>query len=144
MTRPSRDATMLKLAHIISERSTCARRKVGCVLTDDHGRVISMGHNGVAMGQPHCTDHPCPGAKCASGTGLDLCQALHAEQNALLFAPDVMKINTCYVTASCCVTCTKLLLNTTCKRIVFIEEYPHTEAGDLWTSSGREWKLFGG
>lgn len=140
--RPSRDETMIKLAEIISERSTCARRKVGCVLTDAHGRVISMGHNGVAMGQPHCIDKPCPGAECPSGTGLDLCEALHAEQNALLFAPDVMKIDACYVTTSCCITCVKLLLNTTCKRIIYKDEYPHLEARALWFNSNRTWERF--
>lgn len=52
---------------------------------------------------------------------------------------DTMLIDTAYVTASPCVTCTKLLLNTSCKRIVFLEEYPHASAKDLWLKSGREW-----
>ena len=37
-----------------------------------------------------------------------------------------------------CMTCTKLLLNTSCKRIVYIEDYPHQEAKELWTRNGRE------
>lgn len=143
MTRPSRDATMMRIAQTIAQRSTCVRRQVGCVMTDKHGRVVSMGHNGVAMGQPHCTNHPCPGAKLASGTGLDTCQALHAEQNALLFSPDVMKIHTCYVTASPCTSCVKLLLNTSCTRIVFLERYPHSEAKKLWTKAKRKWHQLG-
>lgn len=134
MTRPSRHETMLKLANTIAERSTCGRRQVGCVITDENGRVISMGHNGVAKGQVHCTELPCPGANCPSGTGLDLCQAIHAEQNALLFCPDVMKIHACYVTASPCVHCVKMLLNTSCQEIHFLEEYPHSDAKILWTT----------
>ncbi len=139
MTRPTRDETMLEIAKTIAQRSTCCRRKVGCVLTDKHGRIISSGHNGVPMGQPHCTEEPCQGAGCASGTGLDLCLAIHAEQNALMFCPDVMKIETCYVTASPCVTCCKMLLNTSCQRIVFCEEYPHQEAKIMWEKAGRMW-----
>ena len=53
--RPSRDATMLKLASTIAERSTCARRQVGCVLTNARGHVLSTGWNGVPAGQPHCS-----------------------------------------------------------------------------------------
>ena len=138
-SRPSRIETMLRIAEVIAERSTCCRRRVGCVLTDKNGRVLSIGHNGVAMGQPHCTDEPCRGAHLPSGTGLDRCLALHAEQNALMFCSDIMKIDTCHVTASPCMTCVKLLLNTSCRTIVFRELYPHTEALKLWTDSGRSW-----
>jgi len=139
--RPSHPITMLKLASTIAERSTCKRRQVGCVLTDAHGRVLSMGHNGVAKGQEHCTDKPCPGANCPSGTGLDKCEAIHAEQNALMFCADVMKIHACYVTASPCINCVKMLMNTSCNEIHFLEKYPHPEAEKLWTNSyfERKW-----
>jgi dCMP deaminase len=83
--------------------------------------------------------HACSGAASPSGTNLDACEAIHAEQNALLQCHDVFDIHTCYVTASPCVTCTKLLLNTGCQRIVFVEEYPQPEAGRLWKKSHRQW-----
>ena len=70
---------------------------------------------------------------------LDACRALHAEQNALLQCPDVFKIHSAYVTASPCITCTKLLLNTSCKNVYYYNEYPHQEARELWESSGRLW-----
>lgn len=86
--------------------------------------------------------HACPGAHAASGTNLDGCHALHAEQNALLQCRDPWQIHTAYVTASPCMTCTKLLLNTSCRRIVFKEVYPHSEAEVLWLKAGRAWELF--
>lgn len=140
-TRPTRDRTMLNIAKELAERSTCSRRKVGCVLTDVHGRILAAGHNGVPKGMPHCTDVPCAGAGMASGTGLNACQSTHAEQNALIFCNDIMKIDTCYVTASPCIFCIKMIMNTACKRIVFLEEYPHPEVKDLWLTSQvtREW-----
>jgi deoxycytidylate deaminase len=49
-------------------------------------------------------------------------------------------IHTAYVTASPCMTCCKLLLNTSCQRIVYVEEYPHSAAKDLWTGTGRSWE----
>lgn len=58
----------------------------------------------------------------------------------MLQCRDVYAIHTAYVTASPCMTCIKLLLNTTCERIVFVEEYPHPEARKLWESAGRAWE----
>lgn len=130
--RPTIHETMMNIAEVISKRSTCSRREVGCVLVDENNRVLSVGHNGVAKGTRHCTDQPCPGAHCPSGTGLDLCEAIHAEQNSLLFCPDIMKIRSAYITASPCVSCVKMLMNTACKEIYFKEEYPHRSARDLW------------
>lgn len=81
----------------------------------------------------------CEGAHARSGTNLDGCEAVHAEQNALLQCRDVYSIDVAYVTASPCMTCTKLLLNTSCREIIFLEEYPHSAAKELWESSGRAW-----
>lgn len=160
--RISRDEWAMQMAKLTSTRSTCFRRHVGCVLLNRRGHVLATGYNGVASGRPHCNEtftekwvHPkapievrvatpyvCSGAKSPSGTNLDGCQAIHAEQNALLQCKDVYEIDACYVTASPCITCTKLLLNTSCTKIIFLEDYPHAEARDLWTSSGREWTKY--
>jgi dCMP deaminase len=135
--RPSRDEMFMVMAMTAATRGTCARRRVGCILVNERGHVLATGYNGVASGIPHCIDRPCPGAHQESGSGLELCEALHAEQNALLQCRDCWDIHTCYTTVSPCITCLKLLLNTSCKRIVFAEEYPHSH--HLWLKSGREW-----
>ena len=137
--RASKDSYFSGMAQLASSRGTCSRRKVGCVLTNERGHVIGTGYNGVASGQPHCLDRPCAGASCKSGEGLDLCEAIHAEQNALLQCKDVYDIHTIYCTDSPCITCVKLLMNTSCKRIVFWREYPHRKSRELWESSGKEW-----
>jgi dCMP deaminase len=135
--RLSVDDYFINLALAVSLRGTCVRRQVGCVLVDERDRVLSTGYNGVTSGQPHCVDSPCPGANFASGTGLDECEALHAEQNAVVYCPNVSWIKTCYVTVSPCVSCVKLLLGTSCRRIVFAELYPQAKAVELWGT--REW-----
>lgn len=86
--------------------------------------------------------HPnaCPGHDAPSGQGLDACQAIHSEQNALLQCRDPWQIDTAYVTASPCVTCLKLLLNTSCRRIVYSQEYPHPEARAMWERAERLWE----
>ena len=138
MSRLSLDDLYLEMALLISKRATCARRAVGCVLTDHRGRVLSMGYNGVPSGAPHCTDHPCPGASFPSGEGLEKCQAIHAEQNAVVLLADPMAVHTAYITVSPCHSCVKLLLATSCRRIVCLGKYAHTEAIEEWRANGRE------
>lgn len=171
VTRVSEDEVWLRVAETVALRGTCLRRKVGAVLVDADGFVLSTGYNGRAAGLPHCDAiadardtigesaysdapmplpggaveirhtlyHPfaCPGARSPSGSDLDACEAIHAEANALLRCPDVRRIAACYVTVSPCVACTKLLLNTSCARIVFREKYVHVDSRRLWT--GRTW-----
>lgn len=123
----------LDMARLVSQRSTCVRRHVGCVLTNHRRHVLATGYNGVAAGLPHCMEGTmCKGAFAPSGTNLEGCEAIHAEQNALLQCKDVFDIDVCYVTASPCIHCVKLLLNTSCRRIVFRDEYPHEHASALW------------
>lgn len=138
MSRPSTDRYFMEMAHLVATRGTCVRRQVGCVLTDSHKHVVATGYNGRPSGFQHCTDCPCPAANAPSGKDLDGCEALHAEQNALLQCKDMYTLDTTYVTAFPCITCTKLLLNTSCKRIVFAQDYPHPQARELWQRSGRE------
>lgn len=130
----------LRMARLVSERGTCARRKVGCVLVNGRNHVLATGYNGVPSGMPHCIEVPCSGADCESGTGLELCDAIHAEQNALLQCRDVFEIQAIYCTTAPCKTCVKLLANTSCQTIVFSESYPHAEESRVfWESLGREW-----
>ena len=139
-SRPNKDAYFLAMASLVSLRATCRRRRVGCVLVDANNHVLATGYNGVARGRDHCLDRPCPGADFKPGLGLDQCEAIHAEQNAMLQCKDTQSIETAYITVSPCVTCVKLLMNTSCKRIVFIEPYAHNQAAELWKG---EWIHYG-
>ena len=139
MRRPSRDSYFLSMAHLVSTRSTCVRRQVGCILIDDNNFVVATGYNGVGKGQVHCITKPCPGAKYTSGKGLDKCEAIHAEQNALLQCRDTQKISKAYLTLSPCITCVKLLLNTSCRELLFDEEYINLDAKRIWKNARRLW-----
>lgn len=137
--RPTKPEYFLTMASLVSTMGTCSRRQVGCVLVNSKFHVLATGYNGVPRGHTHCTDKPCAGTGFKSGEGLDKCQAVHAEQNALLQCHDVEEIHTAFVTVSPCIHCVKLLLNTSCRRIVFSENYPHGESAEIWMNSGREW-----
>ena len=135
--RPPTDFYFLRMAYLVSERGTCARRKVGCVFVNKRNHVIATGYNGNPSGFKHCINQPCDGAKSKSGEDLDKCQAIHAEQNALLQCKDVYDIDRVYTTLEPCVHCIKLLLNTSAKQIIFGEKYVHDLARSLWEISGR-------
>ena len=139
MTRPSWDEYFLTMAVASASRGTCPRRQVGCVLVNRGNRILATGYNGNAPDEAHCIEVPCEHALAPRGAGLNKCPAVHAEVNAIAFCPDITKIHTAYVTHSPCVDCLKLLLISSCQRIVFAELYPHTEAKDRWLSAGREW-----
>jgi dCMP deaminase len=154
---------MMDVALVMAKRSTCGRRQVGAVATDSHGRVVATAHNGVPMGMDHCAkevrtavfvgkngenipfrEGPCKGFYQHSGKGLDLCEAIHGEQNLLSFCSDTMKLDTVYVTCSPCVHCVKMLLNTSARRVVFQERYAHDAySGELWKKAGRSWEELG-
>lgn len=141
-TRPTLDQYMMDLALVASHRTTCVRRGVGCVLADGMGHVLAVGYNGVAAGQSHCRDSDawrCPGHTLPSGS--DGCEAVHAEQNAVLQCRDPWTIRTAYVTLSPCRACLKLMLNTSCRRIVCFEEHTDLWAKGLWANTGGEWLI---
>ena len=141
--RPSYDEWFIGLAQVIATRSTCARRAVGAVIVDRENRILSTGYNGVPQGVRHCTDHPCAGAGAPSGQGLDVCQALHAEQNAIARLMDVRAAHTLYCTTAPCIMCAKLISATPIQRIV--AAVPYALSGrDFWTNVvGREWTQMG-
>ncbi len=145
MTRPSRDTYFLQMARLVATRSTCVRRSVGAVAVNVRGHVLATGYNGVPSGLPHCNEgHPCVGSTMPSGSGLDLCDAVHAEVNLLAQCRDVWNIDTVYLTVSPCVSCVKALVSTGCQRLVVGEMYSHDTALQFWVRAGRRWEIIDG
>lgn len=157
--RPSLDQYLMEVAKLAATRTTCIRRGVGCVLANARGHILAVGYNGVAAGMPHCNEerpgldhwqqmeglaeyfpHACKGHDLPPGQ--DSCEAVHAEQNALLQCRDPWAIETAYVTLSPCKACLKLLLNTSCRRIVVLEEHVDLMPRELWHRSGRVWEVY--
>lgn len=146
--RPSVDRYFIEMARLVASRSTCLRRSVGCVLVDAKNRVLATGYNGVASGSVHCNDfavddggiafpHACSGSTAESGTNLEGCAAVHAEQNAILQCSNADTIARAYVTTFPCSGCAKLLLNTGCGTIVYDQRYADTAGRELWIAAGR-------
>ncbi|MEO0098303.1 MAG: dCMP deaminase family protein [candidate division WOR-3 bacterium] len=126
-SRLSWDEYFIQIAQMVSERSTCLRRKVGAILVKDK-RILATGYNGAPTGLKHCAETGCLRERLGlkPGERIELCRGLHGEQNALLqaaaFGIDVSGA-TLYSTHQPCITCVKMLINARIKRICFLEPY---------------------
>ncbi len=128
----------MEIARITAKRSTCLRRNVGCVIVDKEGYILSTGYNGVPRDFTHCIESPCQGSKSNSGLNLDSCKALHAEQNAIARLKEPFNAEILYVTTSPCIACTKLILATSIKTIIYDVEYINN-GKELWLEAKRNW-----
>jgi dCMP deaminase len=126
MKRPSFVEYGMLISIAASSRSACLRRNVGCVLFDRHRHILATGYNGPATGVLHC--QKCKRENVESGERMHECEAIHAEQNALLQCSDTNKIASCVCTHLPCPTCLRLLMNTSCHTIFFLHTYPDDNA----------------
>lgn len=131
MIRQSKTQYFLKIAELVSTRSTCPRRSVGCVITNKYNHIKATGFNGVPKNFTHCTDTPCGGQNAKSSENLSLCMATHAEQNALLQCDNVMDIDAIYCTTAPCITCAKLIANTSCNKVIYSDIYKDTSGIEM-------------
>lgn len=133
--RPTWDEMFLLLAETISLRGTCNSRNVGCVIVRDN-HIVSGGYNGSPSGLKHCTEVGC------QEDGLGRCQrAVHAEQNAVIYAGGLVKGCTAYVTRFPCNSCSLMLIAAGISRLVVRDILPLQEVKELlavklWRESG--------
>lgn len=125
------DKRYLRMSAIWAENSYCQRRKVGAIIVKDQ-MIISDGYNGTPAGFENV---------CEDESGLTKPYVLHAEANAIT---KVARSNnssdgaTLYVTASPCLECAKLIIQSGIKRVVFHELYRVTDGIDLLDRAGVE------
>jgi len=129
--RPDWDSYFMSIAHVVSSRANCSRRKVAAVVVSEN-RIISTGYNGTPRGVTNCFAGGC--ARCAgtapSGSSLEECICVHAEQNAICQAAFYgirLEGATIYVTISPCLTCAKLIINAGIREVVYGGDYAFTE-----------------
>ena len=140
--RDTLDQYWMKIVFEVSRRSTCIRRAVGVIITNERGQILSTGYNGVPSQIPHCTDEPCAGANDSSGQS-DRCLAVHAEVNALLQLGGKMpEAHTLYTTTLPCFGCAKAICNTSIQRVVHAEHYADPRAIDLFRIRGIKLERF--
>jgi dCMP deaminase len=124
MKRPAFDDIYMELAVNLASRSHCIKRHVGAVLTKDT-RIISIGYNGPPSGTHNC-DEEWPEIGCPRDSKGSCSLAIHAEQNAILYAVKNMSSvegTTLYVTLSPCLSCSRIIYSTGIKRVIYLNSY---------------------
>lgn len=125
------DSRYLRMAQIWAENSYCKRRQVGAIIVKDK-MIISDGYNGTPVGFENVceddNDHTKP-------------YVLHAEANAITKVAQSNNSSngaTLYVTTSPCIECSKLIIQSGIRRVVFGEYYRITDGVDLLKRAGIE------
>jgi len=125
------DRAYLRLALNWALLSHCNRKKVGAIIVKD-GMIISDGYNGTPSGFPNV---------CENTSGETHWYVLHAEANAILKvakSTNNTEGSTLYLTHSPCKDCSKLILQSGIKRLVFIEAYKDSSGLEFLQSAGVE------
>jgi dCMP deaminase len=127
--RPAMATAMMNMAKEISKRSTCLRNKVGAVICDvEHTQIYSLGHNGDEPGGANQCDSLTPGA----------CGCLHAESTALMKAKRDLEGCVLYVTVAPCIMCSKSVVMTKIKKVVYLRKYRNEAGLNLLAKHGIE------
>ena len=125
------DKRYLRMARIWAENSYCTRRKVGALIVKDK-MIISDGYNGTPSGFENV---------CELDNGTTKPYVLHAEANAITKIAKSGNNSdgaTLYVTASPCLECSKLIIQSGIRRVVYSEAYRLTDGIDLLERAGVE------
>ena len=138
--RPDWDEYFIDIAHVVSKRGNCCRRKVAALIVSDR-RIISTGYNGTPRGIENCFEGGCP--RCAStapsGENLGECICAHAEENAIVQAAYhgiAVRDSTLYCILSPCLMCTKMIINAGIKEVVYETEYHFSkQARELFSAA---------
>lgn len=124
MHRPAFDDIFMELAVNLAKRSHCIKRHVGAVLTKET-RIISIGYNGPPSGTHNCdVEWPEEGCPRDSKGGCSL--AIHAEQNAILYAvknKTSVEGATLYVTLSPCLSCARIIFSMGILKVIYLNSY---------------------
>ena len=122
--KPSYEEIYMELAEKLALRSHCVKAQVGAVLTKDT-RIVSLGYNGPPAGTHNCDD-VWPEEGCPRDSKGSCSLALHAEQNAILYAAKnniVIDGATLYVTMAPCISCARVIFTVGIKKVFFLNSY---------------------
>lgn len=125
------DHSYISMAAIWAQNSYCKRRQVGALIVKDK-MIISDGYNGTPSGFENV---------CEDEGGVTKPYVLHAEANAITKVAKSGNSSegaVLYVTASPCLECAKLIIQSGIQRVVYRDEYRLTDGVDLLRRAGIE------
>lgn len=130
----------MQITRLVSERSTCLRRKVGAIAVRDR-HILATGYNGAPSGLAHCLETRClrKDMGIPSGQRHEICRGLHAEQNVIIQAA-AQGISIAGASLFCtthpCVVCSKMLINCGIRQIFYEQDYPDALGSEMLRQAG--------
>ncbi len=122
--KPDFDDIFMDLAINLAKRSHCVKAQVGAVLVNET-RIISIGYNGPPSGTHNC-DEDFGEDGCPRDSKGSCSLALHAEQNAILYAAKnggKVEGATLYVTLSPCIACARVIYSMKIRKVFYLNSY---------------------
>lgn len=114
------------VASLSAQRSKDPNTQVGACIVNDQKRIISIGYNGFPKG---ASDDVFPWDNKGDLLNSKYAFVVHAEANAILNATSSVNNATVYVTLFPCHECTKLIIQSGIKEIVFADnKYANTDS----------------
>ena len=123
------DENFINIAHELSTASKRVSKQVGAVIVKN-GRILSTGYNGTPAGFTNCNEY-WDGKYTKEHHEWSKTYEIHAEMNAIIWAArEGISIDgaTIYVTLEPCSQCSKNLIASGIKRIVYDKAYEHTDS----------------
>jgi dCMP deaminase len=123
------DTNFINIAKELATASKCVSKQVGAVIVKD-GRILSTGYNGTPAGFTNCNEH-WNHEYTSEHHEWSKTYEIHAEMNAIIWAArEGISIEgaTIYVTLEPCSECSKNVIASGIKRIVYDKPYEHTHS----------------
>ncbi len=118
------DRRYLEMAKIWAQNSYCIRRQVGALIVKGK-MIISDGYNGTPAGFENI---------CEDENNITKPYVLHAEANAITKVAkshNSSEDSTLYITSSPCMECSKLIIQSGIRRVVYSNKYHKTDGLEL-------------
>lgn len=119
----------LNIAEAVGKKSTCLKKKWGCIIVKDN-IIVSTGYNGAPRKILDCqTKGTCSRENSLRGTDYAFCPAVHSEQNAIIFGNrsdmkdadmylvGVDNVNNYVENPAPCSLCKRMIINAGIKRV---------------------------
>lgn len=123
------DINFIKIAQEIATASKCVSKQVGAVIVKE-GRILSTGYNGTPAGYINCCEY-WSGEYTKDHHEWSKTYEIHAEMNAIIWAARKgisIEDATIFVTLEPCSECSKNIIASGIKRIVYLKPYEHTHS----------------
>ncbi len=130
----------MNITHLVAERATCSRRKVGAIAVKNK-RILATGYNGAPRNMEDCLVRGClrDALNIPSGERHEVCRGIHAEQNVIVQAAVhgiSLEGSEVYCTHQPCLICAKLLINCGIVSVYYANPYPDKLAEEMLKEAG--------